>query len=90
MGDDFTAWNKFKQEKRASNREWSTALLVSKGIAFETKNVGAHLIVRSNSLVIDFWPGTGKWIDRQGPIGRGVKNLLKHINNCVAIPAKLA
>ena len=64
--------------KRRSNREKSRQILLSKGIGFDEKNHGAHLIVNGN---IDFWPGTGKWRDRTGGNGRGVFNLIKHIKN---------
>lgn len=77
MGDVFNAHRKACQEKRASNREQSTQILESKGIAFEMRNNGAHLIVADH---YDFWPGTGLWKDRQdGKRGRGVHSLLIRI-----------
>lgn len=67
------------QDKRASNRENSARLLHQAGVRFDMKNDGAHLIVRSNPIV-DFWPGTGKYIQRgTNKQGRGVFNLLKLI-----------
>ena len=66
--------------KRASNRQWSTQHLVDKGIAFQSKNKGAHLIVESPIGLIDFWPGTGKWIVRSNKkTKRGVRELIKYI-----------
>lgn len=74
------------QERRAGNRENSAKILEEKGFKFETKNDGAHLIVRRGAMVADFWPGTGKFIVRPskapgapktGKIGRGVFNLIK-------------
>lgn len=85
MGDywrDVTpALKERSQQKRASNRENGAARLTAAGIQFESKNDGAHLIVRTNDHVIDYWPGTGKWITRgRAPkTGRGIARLLKHI-----------
>lgn len=81
MDEDIIAnWTDAKvrsQEKRADNRAASKAILEAAGIPLEVKNNGAHLIVGKPPL-IDFWPGTGKWIVRatQRP-GRGVYPLLK-------------
>lgn len=65
------------QQRRAGNRENSAKILADEGIKFESKNLGAHLIVRGQSVTVDFWPGTGKFIVRSGKTGRGVFNLLK-------------
>ena len=75
-------WNDFKeisQEKRARNRESSADYLKTNGIAFVSKNSGAHLIVTNGSGLIDFWPGTGKWNSRCGKKGRGVMALERFI-----------
>jgi len=84
MADDFNAMREHSQVKRASNRISSAGLLEARGITFESKNGGAHLIVQHEGKVIDFWPGTGKWIARgsgknAGCIGRGVFPLLKYL-----------
>lgn len=64
--------------KRASNREASATLLKSRGISFESKNWGAHLIVTHSGTIVDFWPGTGKFIFRnKSHKGHGIFNLLK-------------
>lgn len=65
--------------RRANNRASSPEVLRQRGIPFESKNGGAHLIVTLGELVIDFWPGTGKFITRgaNSKTGRGVFNLLK-------------
>lgn len=70
-----------KWAKRADNREKSTGLLQAQAIPFEIHNRGAHLVVSGPTCLIDFWPGTGKYIvrDARGTTGRGVFNLLKHI-----------
>jgi hypothetical protein len=69
------------KEKRRNNREQSTNLLRARGVEFETKNAGAHLIVRAAGRVFDFWPGTGKYMERgDRPVnGRGVFELLKEL-----------
>lgn len=66
------------QKKRKRNRENSTEILKSRGVEFSSHNKGAHLIVTSRYGLVDFWPGTGKFIVRKsGEKGRGVFNLLK-------------
>ena len=77
----YEAIKKRSQEKRGSNREQSTNILTEKGVIFESKNNGAHLVIQGNSCVIDFWPGTGRWITRQGTKGFGVFNLLNEIGD---------
>lgn len=79
MKDHFDDLRKYNQHKRASNREKSQQLLVKHGVTFTIHNSGAHLIVHSPEGLIDFWPGTGKWIIRGKADGRGVFNLLKRI-----------
>lgn len=76
---DYAALKEAQRAKRQSNTQQSTALLQSRGIAFETKNRGAHLIVRHAGRVVDFWPSGGRFIEREGAKaqGRGVFNLLK-------------
>jgi hypothetical protein len=65
--------------RRANNRESSPRILAERGVSFESKNEGAHLIVTIGGMVVDFWPGTGKFITRgaKPKTGRGVFNLLK-------------
>jgi hypothetical protein len=71
-------WDAESAERRAKNRQSSAEMLAERGIQFETKNMGAHLIVSHDGKVADFWPGTGKYIPRGGGRpGRGVFNLLK-------------
>jgi len=78
VGETFKMWNEVGQEKRRDNRETSRFLLEDKKIKFVNKNMGAHLIVTGKNGLIDFWPGTGKFIQRKPKrTGRGVFNLLK-------------
>ncbi len=72
-------WSQESAERRAGNRESSAALLAERGVAFESKNSGVHLIVTHGEKVADFWPGTGKYIVRGGRQGRGVFNMLKAV-----------
>lgn len=80
MGEEHEIYGGLAEEskqRRAGNRENSAKILADEGIKFESKNLGAHLIVSGHSITVDFWPGTGKWIIRGGKTGRGVFNLLK-------------
>lgn len=86
IADDMTvsewgaAMKQISQERRASNRENSAELLRGRGVPFEEKNDGAHLIVRYGGKVADFWPGTGKYNVRgSGVYKRGVFRLLKEL-----------
>lgn len=82
MGDMGEMWKdlkKIQQKKRSNNRIGGAELLNEAGIKFETKNAGAHLIVQGNDELIDFWPGTGRWMVRRGKTGFGVNNLIKLI-----------
>lgn len=70
------------QDRRASNRQSSATLLEEKCVSFESRNDGAHLIVQHGGHVVDFWPGTGKYVFRPAApwkYKRGVFNLLKDL-----------
>ena len=76
MIDMYRDMKEIDQERRADNRETSAAHLRVCGVQFEARNDGAHLIItRQRKAVIDFWPGTGKWIERNGKKGHGIKSL---------------
>lgn len=76
-GDDFKAWNEVKKAKKLNNMESSTEILEGRGIEFEAKNGGTHLIVQHNGKVADFWPSTGKYNVRgSSQYRRGVYNLI--------------
>lgn len=76
------------QARRASHRETTPELLRQHGVAFDTKNGGAHLVVRHAGKVADLWPGTGKFRIRPGErYRRGVFNLLRELG---VSPAKEA
>ena len=80
IGETFQSLREMSQSKRATNRKESARLLTKRGIAFVVKNNGAHLIVQGRRSTIDFWPGTGLWIDRDtNTTGRGVQKLITFI-----------
>ena len=71
-------WQGESAARRADNRASSAQILAAHSVAHEVKSGGAHIIVTHGEKVIDFWPGTGKFIPRGfGRPGRGVFNLLK-------------
>jgi hypothetical protein len=72
------------QDKRRKNREWSAEYLRKLGINFTTNNGGVHLMISQQETIVDFWPGTGKWIvrptrEQKKLEGRGVLNLVKEL-----------
>ena len=80
MAEVWEGWAERSKAKRASNRTNSAQTLKTFGVEFTSHNLGAHLIIQCDKGVIDFWPGTGKWIIRGGPDGkRGVMNLVKFV-----------
>jgi len=77
----WAALKKRGQEKRASNREDSAQMLRDAGISFESKNLGAHLIVDGGAHgKFNFWPGTGLWMRVGAKSAKrrnyGVRNLI--------------
>lgn len=63
------------QIRRAMNRESTAEHLTAAGVAFVSKNNGAHLLVAGDWSL---WPGTGRWRHHSLPIeGRGVRDLLR-------------
>lgn len=82
--DIFKAMKEAKRGRRAGNTEKSTQILTERGVAFESKNDGSHLVVQGAGDVIDFWPSTGLWIVRangktESVKGRGIFNLLARL-----------
>lgn len=67
------------QERRARNRDSSASVLRSNGVDFDERSGGVHLIVKvSGTAAIDFWPGSGLWIERATQRrGRGVFKLVR-------------
>ncbi len=52
---------KESMQRRASNRTNSALVLEERGIPFEPKSDGVHLVVGNKPYLFDFWLGTGKW-----------------------------
>lgn len=86
IGELFSGWKELSQQKRASNRVSSAALLTSAGIPFESKNNGAHLVVQVGQAIADFWPGTGLWSIRgTGKQSRGVRKLISALKRTAPV-----
>jgi len=80
MGDVFRAMRDDSKERRASNRKNGAQMLLDAGITFLEKSDGEHLIIETESQVIDLWPGTGKWTVRgSNKYQRGVRSLIKSV-----------
>lgn len=84
MGDEGDFWRDLKpamqeasKQKRKRNREHAVQILTDVEVPFVSKNNGIHLIVYGRNCIIDFWPGTGKYIIRGGKTGRGVRHVLE-------------
>jgi predicted Ser/Thr protein kinase len=78
LGDTFKALHEYKKEKKANNIDGSLSLLESMGVEHKVLSYNNH-----HTLVvgrIDFWPSTGKWIDRKTKrYGRGIRKLLNYL-----------
>ena len=82
LSETYKAMREHSQEKRAKNREFAINYLLDNDVDFGTRNGGVHLMVECGvSGIIDFWPGTGKWIERGGKTGRGIKTMVKYIKS---------
>jgi hypothetical protein len=82
MSDDGEMWAAIKEEgqkKRWKNFDASLTILQKRGIKFQILNESnAHCRIGK----WDFWPTTGKFINRKThKTGRGVFNLIKEIEN---------
>ena len=78
IGEMYSNMKEHSKKKRAGNRENAITILNDNNISFESKNNGAHFIVFGSNEIIDYWPGTGKFISRRGHTEcRGVRNLIK-------------
>lgn len=86
-GEMWNAIRKDRQEKRADNRKASPQILTEEGIEYASHNGGSHLVIETSATTIDFWPGTGLWIPRSGPLRnkrrRGVYPLVHHLKGIV-------
>jgi hypothetical protein len=67
MGDMIEMYQELRQAdslRRAEKRESAPDQLRAHGISFEERNLGAHIIINNDGRLVDYWPGTGKWISR--------------------------
>lgn len=81
MKEVFNAMTERSKKKKASNLEFSTNELIKRGVQFESKNCGVHLVIESLDGLIDYWPSTGKFRLRStGEYKRGLRRLLKHLD----------
>ena len=82
MADVFNDLRKMKQEKRASNTESATAMLVAAGIQFKSFNGCVHLQIIAGNKSVNFWPSTGLWmVAGEQRKSRGVRNLIKYVKS---------
>jgi hypothetical protein len=77
--ETYKAMAAHSKQIRDERRTKAPAALTRRGIEFESKNEGAHLIVKGPHGLIDYWPGTGRWIDRSKGKGFGFRELIVHI-----------
>lgn len=70
-----------KGERNYENRVAAVKELKKKEVEFTEHNEGRHLLVTGVVDVVDFWPGTGKWIARDvcKTRGCGVDKLLAYL-----------
>lgn len=83
--DEDSVWQAFKnrrdvmKDRKAQSRVTSPLMLKEAGIVFDQKS-DTHFKVFGHGLVVDFWPGTGLWIDPKNNVRkRGVKPLIAYI-----------
>jgi len=79
MKELFEIMNDEKKERRANNTKNSMEVLLAHGVVFESRNSGAHIIIKHERGNINFWPSTGLWIWPGGKEKRGVFQLIKRL-----------
>jgi len=83
MSDVGDMWKEYKQcmkLKKQSNLDYSVSLLDELGIEYTSGNYNIHMIVAHGGKVVNFWPTTGKFIERgSNTSGRGVHNLVNRL-----------
>lgn len=86
--DQYEVLRDLSKTRRAKNRIHGAQMLRANKIDFESLNNGAHLRITQNHVIIDYWPGTGRWvvqsIDGEPVIPTtyrfGINALLKYID----------
>ena len=62
------------RERKERNLNYAKIYLTKNNIPYEVMSNGIHFVVDSR---IDFWPTTGKWIERKSKRkGRGITSLI--------------
>lgn len=75
--EDYRERERYSRMKKQANKQYSTHLLIEQGIAFESRDNGLHLVIRTSRGNINFFPSTGLY---NGAVkGRGVFNLLEEL-----------
>jgi len=75
-------WKRAKKQNKERNKVHGTEQLVKAGYVFSSHNDGLHLVISHKGIVIDYWPSTGKWKDRNSSIYcRGISNLLNYLED---------
>ena len=79
MKETWDALRQKKQEQRAENRVSGRQAILDAGYNVEFRNFGTNLIVEKR---VDFWPGTGRWIERETKRrGFGAESLIEWLRN---------
>lgn len=85
MGDDFRAWKEHRRKKRDSykSEKMPDDIRRVRNLAsyIEERNFGEHLIVGcENARIVDYWPGTRRWIARRSKAkGYDVESLISYL-----------
>lgn len=82
MSDHLAAMREESKQRRQRNREHAPTVLQAEGIVVVAHNGGAHLVVAGR---VDYWPGTGLWIDRITKTKRrGIRPLVQFVKGLKA------
>jgi hypothetical protein len=77
IGEMWAAVKAQQREEKAVRRAESAAALERAGYSFSEHNNGLHLIIYRPYGTFDFWPSTGKWMQRGTKVKRhGLVHLL--------------
>ncbi|TAK97771.1 MAG: hypothetical protein EPO08_20820 [Rhodospirillaceae bacterium] len=79
LGDFWRDVKIARKESKEKNTQIALAKLEASGLPYQQFSE-EHYRVGG----VDFWPSTGKWIEKGGRQGRGIDGLLKYIKNRIA------
>lgn len=60
----FREWDNMSKSTRKERLAFGVDMLTKLGVGFTTHNNGTHLVVSHAGKVVDYWPSTGRWIER--------------------------